>query len=510
MPQFINTNVASLNSQRSLNMTQNSLATSLQRLSSGLRINSARDDAAGLAISDRMTAQIRGVNQAIRNANDGVSLAQTAEGALAETSNILQRIRELAVQSANATNSAGDRQALQSEVNQLKTEINRVASTTSFNGLNILDGTYQNQTYQVGAESGVANTIGISIGGSSTADLGNYGGIAMNGTDSEGTGATSAPLADVATASNTTNHTVETQTLTIGSSVGISNVTVVDASSAETVATAINGVSGVTGVSATAQTTATLRGLSADGTVSFTIVTGTGSAAVSAAVTTSDLSNLATAINNFSGTTGVSATEVGGVLTLTHGDGKDIGIQNFVHSGDSAETIELRGSQETTGATLTGPNSGTPAGTDSAIAVGEISFSSAVAFSIESSVAVGSGSILNVAAATGVSSTLTAVSSVDISSANGALNALAVLDQALAGVSSIRADLGAIQNRFQSTIANLSSVSENVSAARSRIRDADFAAETANLTRTQIIQQAGIAMLAQANALPQNVLALLQ
>ena len=510
MPQFINTNVASLNSQRSLNMTQNALSTSLQRLSSGLRINSARDDAAGLAISDRMTAQIRGVNQAIRNANDGVSLAQTAEGALAETSNILQRIRELAVQSANATNSAGDRQALQSEVNQLKTEINRIASTTTFNGLNILDGTYQNQTYQVGAESGVANTIGVSISGSSTAALGNFGGIANNATEREGTGSTSAAVVDVATASNVTNHTVEAQVLTIGSSVGTDTVTITDASSAETIATAINASSGLTGVSATAETTATLQGLTANGTVSFTIVTGTGSAAVSAAVTTTDLSNLATAINNFSGSTGVSATETGGVLTLTNGDGKDIGVENFAHSGDNGEEIDFVGSQESTGVTLEGPTTGTPAVTDSAIAVGEVSFSSSVAFSIESSVAVGAGSILNVAADTSVGSVLSAVSTVDISTASGATAALDVLDQALAGVSSIRADLGAIQNRFQSTIANLSSVSENVSAARSRIQDADFAAETANLTRNQIIQQAGIAMLAQANALPQNVLALLQ
>ncbi|MDX1519698.1 MAG: flagellin, partial [Gammaproteobacteria bacterium] len=292
MPQIINTNISSLTAQRNLNRSQDSLATALQRLSSGLRINSARDDAAGLAISERFTTQIRGLNQAIRNANDGVSLAQTAEGALQETGNILQRIRELAIQSANSTNSASDRQALQSEVNQLKTELNRISSTTTFNGLKILDGTFQNQVFQVGANSGTANTISVSITSTSTATIGNNAVTTNNGTDSEGTGATSAPLADVATASNTTNHTVEAQTLTIGSSFGTANVTVVDASSAETIATAVNNASGSTGVTATAETTATLRGLSANGTVSFTLVTGLGSASISATVTTADLSNL--------------------------------------------------------------------------------------------------------------------------------------------------------------------------------------------------------------------------
>ncbi len=499
-----------MTAQRNLNRSQDSLGVALQRLSSGLRINSARDDAAGLAISERFTTQIRGLNQAIRNANDGVSLAQTAEGALQETGNILQRIRELAIQSANSTNSASDRQALQSEVNQLKTELNRIASTTTFNGLKILDGTFQNQIFQVGADSGAANTIAVSITGTDTASIGNNSVTTNNATDSEGTGATSAPLADVATASNTTNHTVEAQTLTIGSSFGTADVTVVDASSAETIAAAINNASGSTGVTATAETNATLRGLSANGTVTFSLVTGTGTASISATVTTTDLSNLVTVINDFTGTTGVTATETGGVLTLTEANGKDIGIENFVHSGDAGETIEFRGSTETTGATLTGPTGGTAAATDSAVAVGEITFNSSVAFSVESSVAVGAGSVLNVAASTSVASSLTALSTVDISSSSGASDALAVLDQALQIISGIRADLGAIQNRFLSTITSLSAASENASAARSRIRDADFAAETAALTRGQILQQAGISILSQANAQPQLVLALLQ
>lgn len=506
MPQIINTNVSSLTAQRNLNRSQDSLAVALQRLSSGLRINSARDDAAGLAISERFSTQIRGLNQAIRNANDGVSLAQTAEGALQESGNILQRIRELAIQSANSTNSASDRQALQSEVNQLKTELNRISSTTTFNGLSILDGTFQNQTFQVGANSGTANTISVSITATDTASIGNNAVSAANDDNQEGTGSTSAAAATLAA----TTSPVEAQTLTIGSTFGIANVSVLDASSAETVATAINAASGTTGVTATAETTATLGTLSADGTVSFSLVTGTGSATISATVTTGDLSNLATEINNFTGTTGVSATATAGTLTLTQSDGKDIGVENFVHSGDAAETIVYTGSSEGTGVTLTGPTGGTPAGTDSAYATGTISLNSSVAFSVESSVADSAGSILNTGAATSVASSLTAVSSVDISSASGATSALAVLDQALQTISGIRADLGAVQNRFLSTISSLSAASENASAARSRIRDADFAAETAELTRAQILQQAGISILTQANAQPQLALSLLQ
>lgn len=506
MPQIVNTNIASLNAQRNLNRSQSALNVALQRLSTGLRINSAKDDAAGLAISERMTTQIRGINQAIRNANDGVSLAQTAEGALSETGNILQRIRELAVQSANATNSAGDRQALQSEVNALKTELNRIANTTSFNGLKILDGTYQNQTFQVGADAGAANTISVSISGTQTSTLGNYSVAGANATAQQGTGSTSAAAADLASIT----HPVAAQTLTIGSSTGSSPVSIAVGASAETAVAAINAVTGTTGVLATAETNATLSTLSADGTVTFSLVTGEGTASVSATVTTTDLSNLATEVNKLTGTTGVTASANAGTLTLTHGTGKDIGVENFVHSGDAGETVVFAGSSEATGVTLTGPTGGTPAVTDSAYAVGEVTFNASGAFSVQSSVADTAGSILNVAAATNVTSPLSAVSGVDISTASGATSALAVLDGALQSISNFRGDLGAIQSRFESTIANLGATAENVTAARSRILDADFAAETAALTRGQILQQAGIAVLAQANVLPQSVLALLQ
>ena len=228
-------------------------------------------------------------------------------------------------------------------------------------------------------------------------------------------------------------------------------------------------------------------------------------------MTTGDLSNLAEEINRYTGTTGVSAAVTGtGEITLTEGTGKDIGIENFASSGDNGETIVFRGSAEAAGVTLTGPTGGTPAATDSAVAVGEVSLKASVAFSVESSVANSAGSVFGLAANTSASGSLSAVSNIDISTAAGGVSALDVLDGALQAVSGIRADLGAIQSRFESTISNLSVTVENAEAARSRILDADFAAETAKLTRAQILQQAGVAILAQANVLPQNALALLQ
>jgi flagellin len=508
MPQIVNTNIASLNAQRNLNKSQSDLNVSLQRLSSGLRINSAKDDAAGLAISERFTTQIRGLNQAIRNANDGVSLAQTAEGALSETGNILQRVRELAIQSANATNSAADRQALQAEVNQLQTELTRIATTTTFNGLNILDGSYQNQTFQVGSESGAANQINVSISDTRTTGLGVYTVSGASADNQDGLGSTSGGAASVTAA--TATNVVNAQTVTISSSLGTSTVSVADADSAETVAASVNAVSGTTGVTATAETTATLGTLSANGTVSFTLVTGDGSASISAAVTTGDLSNLAEEINKFTGQTGVTAEASGGTLTLTQPTGKDIGIEDFDHSGNGGETIVFTGSAEGTGTTLTGTNGTTTATTDSAIATGEVSFKSSTAFNVQSDVADSAGSVIDAAADTDVSATLSSVASVDISSAQGALDALDVLDGALQAISGIRGSLGAIQSRFESTITNLSATVENAASARSRIIDADFASETAKLTRAQILQQAGVAVLAQANGLPQLALSLLQ
>jgi flagellin len=500
MPQIINTNVASLNAQRNLNGSQGMLNVALQRLSSGLRINSAKDDAAGLAITERMTAQIRGLNQAVRNANDGISLAQTAEGALAESSNALQRIRELALQSANATNSASDRAALQAEVNQLKQEIDRIANTTEFNGLKLLDGSFTSQSFQVGANAN--QTISVTVAGATTSHLGNHYVNAVNATADQGTSSTTNPAATLPSA-----NTIAAQTLTISGTLGSATVAVSAGDSAYTIANNVNAKEGSTGVTARAYNSAQLSGLSAAGTVTITLGSGGSTATISAAVTTTDLSALANEINKVTGTTGISASVSGGTLTLTQAEGKDIQIANFSHSTSGA-TITL--SAVNAAGTAVDPETLTDGAADSAVVAGYVEFDSANSFSVSSSIAASAGSILNVAANTAVGSSKSLVSAIDISTVSGANSAIAVIDAALKTVSGIRADLGAMQNRFSAVIANLQATSENLAAARSRIQDADFAAETASLTRAQVLQQAGVAMLAQANALPQNVLTLLR
>lgn len=502
MAQTINTNVSSLNAQRNLNMSQSSLATSLQRLSTGLRINSAKDDAAGLAISDRMTSQIRGLTQAARNANDGVSLAQTAEGALVETTNSLQRIRELSLQSANATNSASDRAALQSEVNQLKQEIDRIASTTEFNGLKLLNGSFTAQSFQVGANAN--QTISVTVAGARGSDLANnYVNGSSTTTAHMGTSSTTA-----AAAALPATNTIAAQTLSISGTLGASTVAVTAGDSAYTIANSVNAKEASTGVTARAYNSAQLSGLSANTTVSLTLGSGGSTATISAAVTTTDLSALATEINKVTGTIGISATVNAGTLTLTQADGKDINIANF--SG-TAGTETISASAMNSAGAATDPATLTSAGTDSTIVSGYVEFDSNNSFSVSSSVTEALGSVVNAAAANAsVGSAQSLVSAIDISSVTGANSAITVIDAALKSISSSRADLGAIQNRFAATISNLQATSENLSASRSRIQDTDFAAETANLTRSQILQQAGTAMLAQANALPQNVLSLLK
>ena len=387
MAAVINTNVVSLNAQRNLNSSQGALATSLQRLSSGLRINSAKDDAAGLAISERMSSQIRGLNQAVRNANDGISMSQTAEGALGEIGNNLQRIRELAVQSRNASNSASDRTALNNEVQQLKQEIDRVSSTTAFNGIKLLDGTFTNQAFQVGAN--VGETISIS-------------------------------------------SLVNAQTTSLG--------------------TTSSSTANVTGVAATAFVATTddiaAGDLKING-VDVGAITAAGTAPLQGAA-------VAAAINLISGTTNVTASaDVAGLVTLTNTSGDDT-------------VVAMSGTATTARTGLTA------------------------------------------ATTTATTSSVAGFTSLAIDTTAGADTAIASMDAALSALNAGRADLGAYQNRFSSAVANLQTTAENLTASRSRIVDADFAAETATLSRNQVLQQAGTAMLAQANAMPQSVLALLR
>lgn len=717
MPAVINTNVASLNAQRNLNSSQSALQTSLQRLSSGLRINSAKDDAAGLAITERMTSQIRGLNQASRNANDGVSLAQTAEGGLAEVGNNLQRIRELAIQSANSTNSASDRTSLNAEVTQLLAEIQRVSTTSQFNGQNILDGTFTAAQFQVGANAN--QTITASTGNSQTSALGSYQ-VASN--------SISAVSGTALTAGQLTFNGIDVGSSTSGS--------------AEAIAAAINGASNQTGVSASASTVVTssvsnplLRNQSLQSGDLVINGVSVGAVAGSSNVATQG-SNVAAAINAVSNQTGVTAVANGGTgaLTLTSSTGKTIDITtNAAVTADGATRVENATGLELAGATKsfgnsvitvaagarqvvtnTSTNTATTsdtltvagvtftysAGANSAtniqidnttaaaqganvraalalnstvtnaftitgattdailtaktnvlstgsadglasasatanasswasttagagVAIGDtlkiggltyeftrhdatavatagniqvklgtgganaaaddILTATNLAAAVSAQQAAGNGTVgftsrtagavtvtntlygtagvvaaptepvtlgtagavasvdtagvsgvyassstkgtlsLNSAntfsiggtspAAAGLSAAnvgLTAINTVDISTLEGANNAISLIDGALSQVSTIRGSMGALQNRFASVVSSLSASSENLSAARSRILDADFAAETAQLTRNQILQQAGTAMLAQANQLPNTVLSLLR
>jgi len=501
MPQVISTNLASLNAQRNLNSSQAGLQTALQRLSSGLRINSARDDAAGLAISQRFTSQINGLNQAVRNANDGISLAQTAEGALQESGNILQRIRQLAIQSANDSNSAGDRKALQAEVSQLTSELNRIANTTTFNGKKVLDGSFAGQKFQVGADAN--QTINVTISDGRATALGNYAFASTNATAAQGISVATAAADNIAGGNN-----FKSQAVTINGSLGQTTIaagTLAAGSTARTVATEVNNVTGSTGVTAAARTTATLSGASAAGTFTFSLYgQNTSSISISATITsTSDLTSVRDAINAQTGLTGITAEGTGASLSLVQAEGYNIALENV--SGTGAATLNLtgaEGSAVTLGASTT----------DSSVVGGTVTFNSENAFTVSSSVAGSAGGLFGggAAANAGVTGALSAVGSVSIATQTGANSAISVLDAAIQKLNSIRADLGAVQNRFGSTISNLETTAENLDAARSRVRDADFAAETAALTRGQILQQAGTAILAQANALPNGVLSLLR
>ncbi len=457
MPQIINTNIASLTAQRNLNSSQNDLATSLQRLSSGLRINSAKDDAAGLAISERFTTQIRGLNQAIRNANDGVSFAQTAEGALSTAGDALQRIRELAVQSINDTNSSSDRQALNNEVSQLIAEVNRIASATQFNGQNILDGSLSTLTFQVGANQNQT--------------------IQVDGVDSRGSklGADTATGATV----NSTTLTGSSGALTINGET-IDTTAAVASGDVNDLISAINSVASDSGVQAQKASTLTQDFTFADSNDTVTI----NGVAISYVAASGDIDSLTADINSVSGQTGVTATNDGTDITLTSANAADMTVVAAAALGAVNATYQA-------GVVLSA-DVGTTGDADDTIIIGG---ADAADFGI---------------AEAGVTNARNILNNVDVLTSSTANDALLTLDFALQRVSGLRAELGAVQSRFESTIANLSVTTENQSAARSRIRDADFAAETAELTRNQILQQAGIAILSQANAQPQNVLALLQ
>ncbi len=523
----VNTNVASLNAQRNLGNSSKALDVSLQRLSTGFRINSAKDDAAGLQISNRLTSQINGLNVAVRNSNDGISLAQTAEGALQQSTGILQRMRDLALQAANGSNGPSERAALQGEVNQLQQELQRIAETTSFGGRKILDGTFGSQSFQVGAQA--FETINVSIGSAATDRIGvnrvttdkTSGYNAFSGLSSASF-VTSAGVFDAATSGSYWGSGAVTGAsggIFIDSKLSQGEVQVQWGAGAATseVAASINNKSDQTGVTAQARTVARIGGFTAaasgaSNNVSFKLLAADSRAKESDLVTISvgisdvqDLSALADAINKESGKTGISAISKGAEVELVQANGKAIVFGNL---SITTGTMSVTG-YDFTGQTAYGSGTALASGGGARVD-GDLRFESADVFSTRMSGVGGpvSGSA-TFSGATATFSVLDAVNTIDLSSAYGAQDALGIINGALSNIDSQRADLGAVQNRFENTIANLQNIAENASAARSRIRDTDFAAETSELTKNQILQQAGTAILAQANQLPQSVLSLL-
>jgi flagellin len=662
MPQIINTNILAMNAQRQLNKTQTAQTSAIERLSSGLRINSAKDDAAGLAISTRFETQVRGLNQAVRNANDGISLTQTAEGSMSEMSNILQRMRELAVQSANGTNSDADRASIQAEVDELYSEIDRIAETTQFNGVNLLDGSSSNKTFQIGANSG--QTVSFSLDSVTAKDLNlngfsalgtlnggrigstlytaataiNAGDIVLNGISLGSFAAASVTVNDVenlinnktgqhgvtATAYNVVSGGQGVTGVTTGALV-INGTSVTKSSSMQELVDNINrDISGVTAAigeggklvlsndtgnsilvsSATASdlsdaglTAGTYTGylsLAAQNGEAITITTDsalststasqiqllglnisegpnklTGGAVTGASISTTDgveingvslgkvqngtsasvnSADIAFAINAISSESGVTATAE-----------TEVKFELFTF-GLSAESFTINqvtvsfstgGSQNTINSVVSRINSlniqGVVASADEA--TGKLVLTSATGLNIVVTQSTAnqffgstatlvttfgtitleneSGGDVIVTSSASAQSVKTAAlaklgyvgqggdetaigTGLDVSTAANAANSIERIDEALSTLSSSRAKLGAIQNRLGSTISNLENVSQNLSAANSRIRDADFASETSSLTKSQVLQQAGIAMLAQANASQQSVLSLLQ
>ena len=476
MPLYVNTNVSSLNAQRQLISSGNQLDQAFERLSSGFRINSAADDAAGLQISNRLGSQIEGLNQGNRNANDGISVAQTAEGALQESSSILQRMRTLAIQSENGLNSSEDKAAIQKEIGVLQDELTRIADTTSFGGEKLLNADKQ-KTFQVGANAN--ETISFALQSTKASDIGAFQQDLISNPNQAGT----ADVTATASGSVVFGQSGETDTLTLSNGI-----------SAKGIADQINGFSN-TDISATAKNNAIISGFTspagADATVNLngtSITVGQGSS----------LADFADTLNENSDTTGVRADLVGNELRLTGIEGEDIDFDTVDATSGLAFTIQGANSEfEVQGSTAAVSN-----GNDAFIK-GTVELSSTSDFTVDTSGATNAGAIDN------SGGTLSNVGSIDLSKEGGGQSAIDVIDSAIAQIDSFRADLGAAQNRFQATIRNQANISENLSEAQSRIKDADFASETAKLTQAQILQQASQTILAQANQRPQAALSLL-
>ena len=472
----------------------------IERLSSGSRINSARDDAAGMAIVSKMTAQVNGLSGAIKNSVDAQKLIDTTEGAHLEVTNILQRLRELAVQSSNDTNDALDRTFIKSESTALIAEIDRITQQTTWNGFNVMNGDFSSKQFQVGSNAN--EDITVSVTTTASASIGNY---QANGETGVYTGAA---------------DTINAHTLTVSGFVGSADASVAANGSAEDVAAAINALTASTGVTAAAKTTAKFGTMSATGTVTFNIGSATADkeAAISVAVTdVSDLRGIKDAINAVAGTTGITAEMSSGTnasMVLTHQQGADIMISDFL-VGDAATTMKLAGFD--TDGTVTTSSGGTEvtlqstAGTDAfddAVVNGHLQLNSHKTFTVTSSNTTTEQGFFDTTATT--TSSLSAISAIDVGTAANAEAAITAIDGALNGINAARSDLGAVSNRLDATISNLTNIVANTEASISNIQDADFALETSNMTKAQILNQAATSMLAQANASKQSILSLLQ
>jgi len=525
----INTNLSAIAAQNSLRVTGLNQATAMERLSSGIRINSAKDDAAGLAISTRMTANIRGISAAIRNANDGISLTQTAEGSLISIGDNLQRIRELAVQSSNTGNNASDRAALNNEAAQLISEIDRIANNTTFNGIKLLDGSYKDQYLQVGAGNEANDRIGLSIGNATTPRLG-----AATTSSLQGLAITDGK--SIANGALTLNGFNVGATTSDGVSVALST------GSAISKANAINAIAAKTGVTASAQASTvelTAKGSQADREFKFllngVIVSGQVEAEFS---DVGSASNIAAAINAQTSKTGVFAT-IGqaGKYTLTASDGRNIVLSTdtaLVMKADGfdpalAETpptayvpakwggtgMDKNGTADITSWTNLSNGETAPPSTamgDSRVIFGRVDISTDSLQGITFGGVDANEPKLGLKADNYVASSSagSGVGSVNLNTSTGSQSALSTLDRAINVITDMRASMGAYQNRLIAAISNLENTNMNLSASRSRILDTDYAKETTNLAKAQIIQQAATAMLAQANQSAQSVLALLK
>ncbi|WP_413524995.1 flagellin [Photobacterium phosphoreum] len=469
----VNTNVSAMTAQRYLNGASNGVASSMEKLSSGLRINSAKDDAAGLQISNRLTSQTNGLNVAMRNANDGISMAQTAEGAMSESTNMLQRMRDLALQSANGSNSDDDRIAIQKEVTALTTELTRIADTTTFGGQSLLDGSFGTKQFQIGSNAN--ETIGVSLGDISANAMGNF---TANGAGSKFGSATATSGAAGAAGDGAFAVGATAGNLNLSGPNGNKAVAVTATDKITDIANNINSKN--TGIKAETSVSTTIAGLA------------------SGETGTLEIGNDKFDLAKYDGNSEKLAEDLGkaGYTATVADDGKSLTVE-----AKNVDGIMISGAKKP-GISLDGVVAA--ADTNNIVKNAELKLSSSGNFSVTDD---GTAKISEV-----IGSTVGAknsVADIDLGTQSGSQDALDVIDAAIAGIDSQRADLGAVQNRFNHTLSNLANINENVTASNSRIKDVDFASETTNMTKNQILQQASTSILAQAKQIPQSALSLL-